>query len=288
MPLKFNLRKILVPTDFSDHSMGALRYAAAMAKHSDAEIILLHVIEGYGNNAELEHVININEALKKAVSDKLVELKNENIDLWGIKISVAIENGKIYQKINEVLKREKIDLVVMGTHGSSGKESFERFILGSNAYRVIRIADCPVITVREDPGEVFFKNIVLPLDTAKETKDKVKSAIKMARIFKSTIHLVSVSTRFDEIITGADKLKKQLDEVAQQVKDAGIPVITKVIRNEGVATSVLEYAESVYADLIMIMTAEENTLAEFALGSRAKKVVSESKIPVMSFRPGYQ
>lgn len=290
MTLKFNLKKILVPTDFSENAMGALRYAAAMAKHSDAEIILLHVIEDYEHNVNLNQVINLNETLRKAVSDKLMEIKNENMDLWGIKISVKIDNGKIYRKINRTIEQEGIDLVVMGTHGISGFESFEKFILGSNAYRIVRMAtSCPVITVRNGrAAEVSFKKIVLPLDTTKETKDKVASAIKIAKIFGSTIHLVSISTRLELLGSTHEKLRDQLDDVAWEIQDAGVPVVTEVRKSENVAKSVMDYAEKIDADLIIIMTADESKLTNFAFGSSARTVISESKIPVLSIRPGYK
>lgn len=288
MALKFNLKKILVPTDFSPHSLSALHYAAAMAKHSDAEIILLHVMENYQDNAALNQVINVANAIKKEVNAKLMQIKTENMDLWGIKITVRLESGKIYKGITDVLNEEGIDLVVMGTHGSSGVDSIERYILGSNAYRVIRVAECPVITVRESKEATKFKTIVLPLDTTKETKDKVASAIKIARVFGSTIHVISVSTRWDEWRVGGDKMKNQLEEVSAEIKKAGVPVVTNVIRKEDIANSVLEYAKEVSADLIIIMIRAESKLAEFTVGSSARDIVSESPIPVLTIRPGYK
>lgn len=249
---------------------------------------MLHVVENYEHNVDLNQVINLNETLRKAISDRMLEIKNDNMDLWGIRVNVKIENGKIHRMINKVLEAEHIDLVVMGTHGSTGMDSFEKFMLGSNAYRVVRSAECPVITVRQAQEGVAFKKILLPLDTSKETKDKVTSAIKIARVFGATIHVVSVSSRFDEFMTGKEKLKKQLQEVSEQIEEAGVPVVKKAIRHENVANSVLEYSHEIDADLIIIMTAEENKLAEFALGSSAKKVITESPIPVLSIRPGYK
>ncbi len=288
MTLKFNLKKILVPTDFSDNAMGALHYAAAMAKHSDAEIILLHVIEDYEQNTNLNQVINLNETLRKAVADKLLEIKNENMDLWGIKISVRIDNGKIYRRINSFLENENVDLVVMGTHGSSGFENFEKFILGSNAYRIVRMATCPVITIRDGKHHTNFKKIVLPLDTTKETKDKVASAIKIAKVFGATIHLVSVSTRLEMLTSSHEKLRDQLEDVAWEIQDAGVPVVTEVRKSDNVAKAVMEYAEKIDANLLIIMTADESQLSNFAFGSSARTVISESHIPVLSIRPGYK
>lgn len=288
MALKFNLNKILVPTDFSEHSLSALHYAAAMAKHSDAEIILLHVMENYGDNVALNQVINLTDTIKKAVNDKLMQIKTDNVNLWGIKITVRLETGKIHTAITDILAKEGIDLVVMGTHGSSGIDSIEKYLLGSNAYRIIRVAECPVITVRESKGEVHFKKIVLPLDTTKETKGKVASAIKIAKVFGATIHIISVSTRWDEWRVGGDKMKKQFEEVSAEIQKAGVPVVTKVIRKDDIAESVLAYAQQVNADLIIIMTSAESKLAEFTVGSSARDIISESMIPVLSIRPGYK
>lgn len=290
--MKFNLKKILVPTDFSPHSLSALHYAAAMAKHSDAEVILLHVIENYAENTALSQVINVTEAIKKAVNDKLVEIKNNNMDLWGIPISVRLVNGKIHKVIIDMVEKEGVDLIVMGTHGSSGIGNVGKYILGSNAYRIVRVANCPVITVREalekKEGGVKFGKIVLPLDTTKETQDKVVSAIKIAKVFKATIHLVSISTRFDEATRSIEKLGKQLKAVATKIEQAGVPVETKVIRNENVTSAVIDYAEEIDADLIIIMTREESQLIEVAMGSNARKVIEQSNIPVLSIHPGYE
>ncbi|CAN5187382.1 universal stress protein [soil metagenome] len=288
MALKFNLKKILVPTDFSDHSLSALHYAAAMAKHSDAEVILLHVMENYGDNVALNQVINLTATIKKAVNDKLSQIKTDNVNLWGIKIDVRLETGKIYKVITDILAEDGIDLVVMGTHGNPGIDSIEKYILGSNAYRIIRVAECPVITVRASKGEVQFKKIVLPLDTTKQTKGKVASAIKIAKVFGATIHVISVSTRWDEWRVGGDKMKKQLEEVTAEIKKAGVTVVSEVIRNEDIADSVIQYAQKNQADLIIIMTSAELKLSEFTVGSSARSIISESLTPVMSIRPGYK
>jgi nucleotide-binding universal stress UspA family protein len=290
--MKFNLKKILVPTDFSPHSLSALHYAAAMAKHSDAEVILLHVIENYADNTALSQVINVTEAIKKAINDKLVEIKNNNMDLWGIPISVRLVNGKIHKVIIDMVEKEGVDLIVMGTHGSSGIDNFGKYILGSNAYRIVRVANCPVITVREalekKEGGVKFGKIVLPLDTTKETQDKVVSAIKIAKVFKATIHLLSISTRFDEATRSYEKLGKQLKAVAKQIEQEGVAVETKIIRNENITKAVIDYAEEIDADLIIIMTREESQLIEVTMGSNARKVIEQSNIPVLSIHPGYE
>ncbi len=83
-------------------------------------------------------------------------------------------------------------------------------------------------------------------------------------------------------------MKVQLEEVSAEIKKAGVPVVTKVIRKEDIAQSVLDYAKEVTADLVIIMIRAESKLAEFTVGSSARDIISESAIPVLSIRPGYK
>lgn len=105
----------------------------------------------------------------------------------------------------------------MGTNGSVG---FKKFI-GSNALRVIREAPCPVITIKGKKHRTGCKNIILPLDLTKETKEKVSKAIEIANLFGSTINLVSVLTTDDEFIV--NKLKRQMNQVHEFIVEHNIP-----------------------------------------------------------------
>lgn len=257
-----------------------------MARHSDAEIILFHVIETYMQNTFLEEIINIDKVVEEAVNKKMSELKSDNMDLWGIKISAKIAKGKIYKEISAFQKSNNIDLIIMGTHGWRDVDLSQKGILGSNAIRIVSGATVPVITFRSPIEEVRLKKIILPLDITKETDQKVLSAMKLARVFDAEIHLVSISTYFDELRFKTSFLKEQLNRIADHVKDVGIPVKIKMIRHENVAKAILDYTKSVDADLLMIMTQQEVSKSDFFnLGSSARKVIAESKVPVFSIRP---
>ncbi|MEX0811526.1 MAG: universal stress protein [Chitinophagales bacterium] len=284
--MKLKIDKILVPTDFSPLSLSALHYAAALARHSNAEIILYHVIETYMQNTFLEEIINIDRIIEDAVNKKMEEIKSDNIDLWGIKITARIGKGKIYRQISDFQKTNNIDLIIMGTHGWKDVDLKQKHILGSNAIRVVSGTTVPVITFRTPIEEVRLKKIVLPLDITKETDQKVLSAMKLARVFDAEIHLVSISTYFDELRFKSSYLKEQLNNIADKVKDVGIPVQIKMIRHENVPKAIMDYSKEIDADLLMIMTQQEVSKSDFYnLGSSARKVIAESKVPVFSIRP---
>ncbi len=282
MSIKFDLKKILVPTDFSTLSLSALHYAAKIAKHSDAEIVLLHVMETYEQNVELNAVIDLDKLVQEAVDKKLTELKNQNIDLWGIPIRVELQKGKVYSRIRKYVRDSKVDLVVMGTQGA---KSISRSVLGTNASRTVQFAACPVITISREQDKPDFKKLVLPLDTTKETKQKVDAAIKIAKVFGSEIHLVSVSTYLEEFTGGVGRLEVDLKEVGSRITEEGIAVKVKTLRYESVATAVMEYSQKIDADLVLIMTRQEGRLNDMFIGSSARKLISESKVPILSFQP---
>ena len=128
----------------------------------------------------------------------------------------------------------------------------------------------------------------MPLDLTVETKQKVTNAIDLALKFKASINVVSVlwSTKFEDI--KAD-LKQQLDQVKSFIEEDGIEVTAELIESEdntkALANSVLKYADSVDADLIMIMTQQETKLVEYFIGSSAQTIIRMSNVPVMSIIP---
>ena len=280
--------KILVTTDFSDESLGAIHYAAEVAKKIGGEIVMLHVMETYEYNSVLEK--NLGEgyenALRQAIEQKLEDFRTQNSNVWGVRMTSMLRKGKIHKEIQEVAKEIDARLIVMGTHGASGSSDLERFVLGSNAYRTVNSTRCPVFTVQENgKDKITFDNIILPLDITKSTTKKVDTAIAWAKEFNSTVHVVAVVEFFDEFRKNLEDLLRQLDEVAERLKAEGIKTETAMIRNTDVAKGVMNYAEENNGDLIIIMTQQETLLNRYLLGSHARKVISESKIPVLSVRP---
>jgi len=140
-----DLKKVLVPIDFSECSKHALRYAVAFAKQFSARIVLLAVIEDnrtafeYGNP---EYVENLKERtaryeaeLNALAKQYLGKIRNERI----------VATGRPFEVIVQTAKELDIDLIVIATHGYASS----RAELGSTTERVIRYAGCPVLVVRE-------------------------------------------------------------------------------------------------------------------------------------------
>jgi nucleotide-binding universal stress UspA family protein len=141
------LRKILVPVDFSKCSLAGAKYAARLAKSTDATLRLLHVVFPYAQVFGMDRVgadlTPLIETAKTTVREELSELMGMSI-LAGVSCETEIRTGSAIDEICAETGRDDIDLVVTSTHGRTG---FKRALIGSVAEHVVRYAECPVIIV---------------------------------------------------------------------------------------------------------------------------------------------
>jgi nucleotide-binding universal stress UspA family protein len=137
----FQLKKILVPIDFSECSKKALQYAIPFARQFGAELILLHLVQQYPEVtdeipmalAPVEDIQTDLEALRKMVGDTVPS-------------QALVQLGDPRVEITKAAKELSADLIILSTHGRTG---LERVLLGSTAEKVVRHAGCPVLVVRE-------------------------------------------------------------------------------------------------------------------------------------------
>ncbi|MBD3674575.1 MAG: universal stress protein [Planctomycetaceae bacterium] len=148
--MTFSIRKILVPTDFSDFSVNAANYAIELAKKFDAEVTLLYVLQdavalfpepGVTFPAPGNYLQELQESAKKSL-ERLCESLPEEIT-----INTELRNGPPFVEILRCAREGDYDMIVLGTHGRSG---LAHVLLGSVAEKVVRKAECPVLTVRPD------------------------------------------------------------------------------------------------------------------------------------------
>ncbi len=140
-------KKILIPTDGSEHANRAAKHALWIAKESGAEILALSVIETaafIGLPAD-DLIMSTKNLLEEEASRALDKLKNLVKDSgYNIKLTLNIDEGSAADTILKVAEKENVDLIVMGT---SGKHGIDRFLLGSVTEKVVRHATCPVLVV---------------------------------------------------------------------------------------------------------------------------------------------
>jgi nucleotide-binding universal stress UspA family protein len=288
--MKGHYSNILVPTDFSEQSLLALKQAYALAKLLNVEVTLLHIIpEGgidftfglFSKDSSEEQKAEYEESCNARLS-KISESASKNS--W-IKVNPLLVKGKVNEKIVEVAKDIYARFIVMPANSSD--PNHKREFIGNNTSKVIREAPCPVLTFNGSNIREHFDTIILPLDLTMETQQKVIKAIEIAKYYNSTIRIVSVLlTDETEVVT---HLTEQLKQVREFIEKRDIYTTAKIIHGDrlmgGLTTFILDYAYESDGDLIMIMTQQEVNLREKFLGSNASDIISQSKIPVLSVVP---
>ena len=146
-PTQFQIGRILVPIDFSEHSQKALRYALAFAHQFGAEVTLVHIVEQMVYPGDWMYP-------PLAVTDFATEKREEMISRLqsldagsGVKTQHIVRIGRAWQEIIEIAQEMKSDMLILATHGYTG---LKHVLLGSVAEKIIRHAPCPVLTVRPD------------------------------------------------------------------------------------------------------------------------------------------
>ncbi len=265
---------ILVPVDFREQSMIALKQSYNIAKLINARIILLHVItEQLPKNNESGFSDDLD-----SLTDKLSDISREVTEQSGIPCTFHIENGRIVSTILETARNINARFIFIGTR---------KMTIGPITMRIIKESPCPVISIKGKHHRQGCHRIVLPLDLTKTTTEKLDITKKLAVYFNSHVNVVSASIPTKEF--KLTRLRILLEQVKDYFVEHDIQCSAKLLKTnnklDDIANGLMDYADDVNGDLIVIMIQQENPIKEKLLGSLARKIIMGSNIPVLCIKP---
>jgi len=273
------MKKILVPTDFSEHAENALKVAAELAKKHNSEIYLMHMLE-----LPLQEVdaLNSQSVLPEAIffmklAHKQFEKVMSQDYLEGITIHETVKSDISFSEINEACKENKIDLIIMGSHGSSG---LREVFIGSNAEKVVRNSDVPVLVIKNKHNDFEIKNFVFASDFKKDNKETYKQAVDFAKSFEANVHLLMVNTANNFTTTTASK--KRIKDFIKNVDFNNYTI--NIYNDETVEQGILNFSKDIDADIIGVSTHGRQGIAHFFNGSISEDLVNHAKRPVITFK----
>jgi nucleotide-binding universal stress UspA family protein len=269
------MKKILVPIDFSADSINALELAISYANIIDANVRMIHVKKNknfempfYFKDFDLVIGKSLDDFMNILIDKYKGEIKNQ--------FDYKIREGNIYKEITNQAKYDDSYMIIMGTHGVSG---FEELWIGSNAFRVVSNAPCPIITIRNGFLNKKLKNIVMPIDLSNDTRQKVPFVTELAKYFNATVHIIGVSETTD--IELNSRITKYTTQVEEYLKEKKVNCTKTILTGANITDLTIEYANKVKAELVAIMTEQvKNTV--FWLGPFAQQMVNHSPVPVLS------
>lgn len=276
------MKKILVPTDFSEFALNACKLAASIAKKTEAEVYFLHVatmptyesgILPFQTQQDMAEGIHILKMIKKHFADLFA------MDfLKGVKCIEAVSFDGVYESITDQAKKHGIDLIVMGTHGTSGFVS--DYFIGSNTDKVVRMSEVPVIAIKDEVENNTFKHILFAGDFSEKIDQSFAPIKEFAELFDAKLELLHVVTKGEFFYTGP--LTKRMNEFADS---QGLKKYEcHVFNAESVQTGINEFASMHDVDLICTVTSGRRGLALLFNGSVTTDIVNKVHRPVLTVK----
>ncbi len=271
------MKRIIVPIDFSPESIKGLELAVLYANKFNSDLQMVFVQSKITGRFHIELENQYNYAMNE-FEDLIGKFKKKLHQ--DCNFSYIIKSGKVHEEIAHQVEAFDDSMIICSTDGESG---FSDFVMGSNAYRIVQETAKPVITVTSDKYIGDIKKIVLPLDITKETREKVPLVAKIAKAFNSEVHIIKVTSSTNEGIH--NKLRMYASQVKKYFDEKGIKYESSLLVGDNITESAVEYAKTIDADLIAIMTEQNTSIANLLLGSYAYQMLNTSPIPVLSVTP---
>lgn len=269
------MKNFIIPVDFSSESLKGLDLALLFSQYRyvNAQMVYVHKgrPSGFGVHEEYSR---IEERLEELVAEYQPAMGNDS------RLRYIIKAGKVYEEVVSQAESYKDSVIAMSTHGASG---FEEFFLGSNAFRIISATTLPVFTIRRNVVPKQISRIVLPIDTTLETRQKVPTTAEVAKLFGAEVHVLSVS------LSNGSKSLRRLSAYAGQtcafLEKMGVSFVEQAVTGNNIADLTVDYARSVGADMISMITEQEASMTNLILGNVAQQLLNKANTIVLNITP---
>ncbi len=272
---------ILVPVDFSPSSINAMEHAVLYANAIGCNIRMIHVKR---RNADYDPAISFNdydEVLKSSVINKFKQIIAHFKGKMKGRIDYCVREGRVFTEVCNQAKYGDALMIISGTNGVSGfKERWE----GSNAFRIVSHAICPVITIKYNFVPQGPRRIVVPIDNTARTRLKIPIVAKIAKCFDAEMMLVDL--RNDNKLSTQKKMEEAMKAVTVYLDRHNVKYSknTLCVKKKKTATAVIDFALESDADLIAATSERlDNNWQIFSI-SNPQKLVNHSPIPVITIK----
>jgi nucleotide-binding universal stress UspA family protein len=275
------MKRILVPIDFSKEAENAARVAAHIARKTDSEIFLVHMLE--------LPVTTVDPAEMNAISSEpqiiyFMKLAREKFQKFislpffkGLKVVESVQFQHAFSGIIAESEKNNIDLIVMGSQGASG---LQEMFIGSNTEKVVRRSSIPVLVIKKEVDQFEVNDLIFASDFNKESKTTFQRVVNFANLFDSKVHLLYINT-IHNFNTTKNIEKRMADFMADFDFDN---YTTKIYNDISIEKGILSYARDIDADLIALNTHGRSGLSQLFNGSIGQELANHALRPVITFK----
>ncbi|GAB2776627.1 universal stress protein [Salinimicrobium soli] len=274
------MRKIVLPTDFSENAFNATKFAAQLFKYEKAEFFLL--------NAYADEVYNTEGLLTQEFLDEFKETTRTNSDRELNKIKEEITGlfpnpkhqfhtissfGTLIDEVNDLVDRENADIIITSTRG---KTNDRKMTFGSNSLQIIKYVQCPVLSIPAgyeytDPKRLLFpSNFMLPYQ-----RRELKLVGDLARAFCTEVHMLYISN----FPLDSFRQKDNLSAIEEQFYD--VKKDFHQVEEQEKTKAILKSIEDLNIDLLVLVNSRHSYLENVLYQSTLDKIGLHPKIPFL-------
>ncbi len=257
---------IVVPHDFTQIGDYALEHALVISPIMENDIVLVHIVKSKDD-------IPLAEKRCEAIVE-------ETFKKHFLKPRYVVREGSIFKDIGEIANEVNANLVIMGTHGRKGIQK----LTGSWALKVIVNSTVPFIIVQSPPEKRKFEKIVFPIDFRSENKEKIQWVNYLSKYYKTKFYIFKQNYK-DKLFQ--TKIRNNLLFTRKFLDSKNIDYeIHTAPGNKKFWQETIDFAKKVDADMILVMTTKDISIADYALGADEQHIIAnKEKIPIMCVNP---
>lgn len=270
------MKTILVPTDFSPEAGAGLEYAAAIAGEGDYKLILLHAFQLNTADFLYTQIVPATHSFRDAARDQLQLTRDLVSSKVKIQPEYIFEEGALGDIINKIVKKRKIDFIVMGTQGAKG---LKKLFLGSHTSGIIRNADCPVISVPQKIRFVRFKKVAFATNYHRDDIKELRFLADLVKPYHAHIDIIHAAGVQEDPLSKVirsfeNNVKKQIDYSRLSFR---------IIKGTPVLETLHTYLDTEKPDLFAVST-RKRLLIERITGPGISETLSlECSFPLLIF-----
>jgi len=274
------MKKILLPTDFSNNALNAIKYAVQLFKDEKCTFYLLNTytptiyyIEYIPVNQDLSGLsAAIKENLLKDLSAIVEKLKAE-FNNPNHKFETVAAFNTLILEINEITKEEHIDYIVMGTKGATGAKEI---LFGSNTVHVLKNAKCPILAI---PSDFAYENpheILFPSDYGVNFQEKhIQPIVDIALVHHGRVNVLNVSYGYD-LTEEQEKNKKKLESYFKN-----IAYLFHTVINQEIPEAITMFQQKTRVNLLVMINNKHSFFENLFFKSTINQIGFHLNIPFL-------
>mgnify|MGYP003737374193 CR=1 FL=1 len=283
--MKSQIKSILIPTDFSESSDNALNVGIAIAERHKAEIILLHVIDRFAYLQPAEVFLpdvrplpDINYMIENRIKEFAENIKKKT----GLEVKGKVRSGQPFEQICRLAFEEEVSMIVIASHGSGGLRGL---FMGSEAYRVVKNATCPVLTIPGKWKDKEFNKVLFPVRLIPGALEKYIYSRPIIEKNNSELYLLGLTDTKDA--ENKEELDQLVYKLKVQLQNDRIRYQTSYCKGDDFPDEVIKKAKELGIDLIILTANIDTNWKNFFIGPFVQQVINHSNNPVLSIKPSY-